>query len=304
MWSPVLKESCLLSEKNVYKLMLLPVGILVLFLIYIPVIRGSVMAFQSFSLFNLNEMKFIGFGNFSNVITSKNISFLMILGNTLAWGIGSLTLQFLFGFILALLLRKPFRGRGIYSSLVFYAWALSGFAIGLAWSWLLNGQFGLINDLLMKAELISKPIGFLSNPNIAMISVILTNTWYGVPFFGIMLLAALQSIPNELYEAAIMDGANGVVRLFRITIPYIKPTIVSTTLLRTMWIVNFPDIIFAMTNGGPSNKTNILATLMINKIFKEYDYGEGSAIGLIIMVLLFSYAVINLSITSRKGDDL
>jgi multiple sugar transport system permease protein len=105
-----------------------------------------------------------------------------------------------------------------------------------------------------------------------------------------------------LHEAAVIDGAGAVKRLFKVTIPYIKPTIVSTLLLRTMWIVNMPDIIYAMTNGGPVNKTNILATQMINKVFKEYDYGQGSAIGLIIMFLLFIYSIFYLRLTSRKDD--
>ena len=159
-----------------------------------------------------------------------------------------------------------------------------------------------MNDILMKLNLIGSPIGFLSNPKYALMSVIIANVWYGIPFFGIMLLAALQSVPKELHEAAVIDGANSRVRLFHITLPFIKPTIVSTLLLRTMWIVNMPDIIYAMTNGGPVNKTNILATQMINKVFKQYDYGQGSAIGIMIMIILFVYSVFYLKIVN-KGDN-
>ena len=119
-----------------------------------------------------------------------------------------------------------------------------------------------------------------------------------------MLLAALQSVPNDLYEAAVIDGCGVVRQLFSVTIPYIKPTIISTLLLRTMWIVTFPDIIYAMTNGGPVNSTNILATQMINTVFKEYDYGKGSAIGVIIMAILFVYSVIYLRLTKSSGDDV
>jgi len=135
-----------------------------------------------------------------------------------------------------------------------------------------------------------------------MFSVIIVNIWYGIPFFAIMLLAALQSIPEDLMEAAKIDGAGPIRRLFSITIPYIKPIIISTTLLRTMWIMNFPDIIYAMTSGGPINSTNILATQMINKILKFYDYGQGAALGIIIMLILFTYAVIYLKVTNNKED--
>ena len=187
---------------------------------------------------------------------------------------------------------------------MFYTWAVSGFAIGLIWAWIFNGQFGLMNDILMRLHLIDKPIGFLSDPKYAMKSVIMANVWYGIPYFGIMLLAALQSVPNELYEASVLDGCGAVKQLFYVTIPYIKPTIISTILLRTMWIVNYPDIIYAMTNGGPVNSTNILATQMINEVFKQYDYGQGSAFGVIIMLILFIYSVIYLKLTRSSEADI
>jgi multiple sugar transport system permease protein len=290
-------------EQKFYRWMLAPAFLLLIAFIYVPVFRGAVMAFQNYNLFDLNDVHFIGFKNFTSVITDTNIRFLQILFNTFIWLVGSLFFQFVLGFGLALLLKKPFAGRGLYTALVFYGWALSGFAIGLTWSWLFNGQFGLINDILLRIGILDKPIGFLSEPSLAMISVIIPNIWYGVPFFGIMLLAALQSVPNELYEAATLDGAGSVRKFISVTVPYVKPTIVSTVLLRTMWIVNFPDIIYAMTNGGPVNSTNILATQMINKVFKEYDYGQGAAIGLIIMALLFLYAIFYLRLTEKGGGD-
>lgn len=283
--------------------MLVPAFLLLVACIYMPVFRGGIMAFQNYNLFDLTDVHFIGLQNFSEVINDANIRFAKILLNTLLWVAGSLVFQFLLGFGLALLLKKPFKGRGVYSAFVFYGWALSGFAIGLTWAWLFNGQFGLVNDLLLRLHILGSPVGFLSDPKLAMISVIVPNIWYGVPFFGIMLLAALQSVPNELYEAATLDGAGAVRRFFSVTVPYVRPTIVSTVLLRTMWIVNFPDIIYAMTNGGPVNSTNILATQMINKVFKEYDYGQGSAIGLIIMALLFLYAIVYLRLVENRGGE-
>lgn len=289
-------------DKKTQNIMLLPAFIFLILFIYLPVMKGAIMAFQNYNMFDLRNIHFIGLDNFIAVITDKNISFLEILKNTLLWVVVSLFFQFVLGLILALLLTKPFFGRGLYSGLVFYTWALSGFAIGLVWAWLFNGQIGLMNDILLKLNLISSPIGFLSNPKYALMSVIIANVWYGIPFFGIMLLAALQSVPTELHEAAVIDGANARVRLFQITLPFIKPTIVSTLLLRTMWIVNMPDIIYAMTNGGPVNKTNILATQMINKVFQQYDYGQGSAIGIIIMLILFIYSIFYLKIVN-KGDN-
>ena len=287
-----------------YLLMILPALAFIGFFIFYPLVQGGVMAFQNYSLFNLKDIHFIGLDNFKAIIQSKSVDFWLILFNTLKWTVLSLIFQFLLGFLLAMMLRKPFKGRSVYCGFVFYPWALCGFAIGLIWSWLFNGQFGVINDLLMKAGLIKANIGWLSNPKIAMYSVVISNVWYGVPYFGIMLLAALQSVPNDLYEAAKLDGCNGIQQLFHITIPYIKPTIISTVLLRSMWIVNFPDLIYAMTNGGPVNSTHILGTMMINKVYKEFDYGQGSAYGVIIMVLLLVYAVLYLRLTRSKGEEM
>ena len=280
--------------------MLVPLGVVLLFIIYYPMIRGMVTAFMRYTMINLSKTGFNGVDNFIAIFTNKNIIFVQILLNTAIWVFVSLAGQFILGFSLALLLRKPFKGRGVYTGFVFYTWALSGFAIGLVWSWLFNGQFGVINDILIKTGFLKIPVGFLSNPDYALTSVIITNLWYGIPFFAIMLLAALQSIPRELYESAEIDGAGKVRQFFQITIPYIRSTITTTILLRFMWIMNFPDIIYGMTGGGPANSTNILATEMINKIIKNYDFGQGSAVGFIIITILFIFAFFYLRIVAKK----
>lgn len=291
------------SQFQRFLTLLTPALLFLSLFIYFPIIRGLVIAFQHYNMFDMSNTGFAGLANFQAVLFDPFVSFSKILLNTLLWVGFSLLLQFTLGFILALLMKDPFPGRGIYTSLVFYTWALSGFAIGLVWAWLFNGQFGLINDILLKAGFISERIGFLAKPKFAMAAVIVANVWYGIPFFGIMILAALQSIPKELYESARIDGAGYFVQLFKLTIPYIAPTIVSTTLLRTMWIMNFPDVIYGMTGGGPANSTNILATQMITTVFKQYDYGKGAAIGVIIMLLLFIYAVFHLRITSKSDSE-
>lgn len=279
--------------------MLLPTFVFILFVNLYPLVRGGVISFQRLTVFNLNRPRFIGFDNYKNILNDP--SFLKILINTIIWIFFSVLLQLIFGFLLALLLTKPFMGRGLYMGIVFYPWALSGFAIGLLWSWILNGQFGLLNDLLIKLHLISKPISFLSDPNFAMFSVIMINVWYGIPFFAIMLLAALQSIPQELYEAAEIDGAGIWGKLIRITIPYIKPTVLSTVLLRIIWVMNFPDIIYGTTRGGPAGATNILSVQMINIVYYQNNFGKASALGMIITMMLLLFTIFYLYIF-EKGD--
>lgn len=282
--------------------MLLPALVFVLFVNLYPLLRGGVISFQKLTVFNLNRPRFIGWRNYEEILSDPE--FLHILWNTVLWIGLSVFFQLVLGFLLALLLYKPFRGRGIYMGLVFYPWALSGFAIGLLWSWVLNGQFGILNDLLMRFHLIKSPVNFLSDPKYALFSVIMVNIWYGIPFFAIMILAALQSIPRELYEAAEIDGAGRLTKLFKVTLPYVRPTIVNTVLLRVIWVMNFPDIIYGMTRGGPAGATNILSVEMINIVYYQNNYGKASALGMIITAILLLFTVFYLSFTERREFQL
>ncbi|WP_091187628.1 carbohydrate ABC transporter permease [Paenibacillus catalpae] len=260
------------------------------------------MAFQDYKLFDLSNVRFVGFKNFEDVL--KDPKFIGALVNSLYWVFFSLFFQFLLGLALALLLNKAFRGRGVLQGLLFYPWALSGFLIGLIWKWMFNSQIGVVNDLLMKAGIIDERIGFLSDPNWSMFSVIVANVWYGIAFFAIMLLAALQSVPSDLYEAAEMDGANKFTRFSNVTLPYIMPTVITTTLLRVIWIFNDPTIIYGLTNGGPAGSTHILSSFMLDKIINGGDYGSASAVGVIMIVILLLYTIFYLSATkSEKVGD-
>ncbi|MBM7559295.1 carbohydrate ABC transporter permease [Marinitoga litoralis] len=287
-----------MRKRSFILLMILPTIILISFIIFYPTISGVLLSFKNYSLYNFGNIQWIGFENFKEIFS--DIFYIDVIWNTIKWIFFSVLLQLILGFILALLMKEPFKGRGLYAGLVFYPWAVSGFAIGLIWSWLLNGQFGVVNDILMKMGIIEESINFLSDPTIALYSVILVNVWYGIPFFAIMILAALQSIPNSLYEAAEIDGAGYFTKLFKITIPYIKPTLVNTVLLRIIWVMNFPDIIYGMTRGGPAGSTEILSVKMINTVFYESNYSLAAAHGVIIVLILLIYAIMYLKLTSKK----
>jgi multiple sugar transport system permease protein len=283
-------------------LCLLPSLLLVTVFIYYPLFKGVIMAFQSYSLFDLTNIEFIGLENFKTIIAEAGFKESLI--NSFYWVTFSLIPQFMIGFVVSLLLRRKFRGRGIYQAFIFFPWAMSGFLIGLIWRWMLNGQSGVINDLLMRLNIIDTAIPFLADPTWAMVSVIVANIWYGITFFAIMILAALQSIPDELYEAAKIDGANYVQQLLKITIPYILPTLIVTTLLRVIWILNFPDLIYSLTNGGPAGSTHILSTFMIEKLIYGQNYGQAAAVGVIMIILLLFFSIFYVLATkfNKAGD--
>ncbi|MGY0064577.1 carbohydrate ABC transporter permease [Streptomyces sp. LZ34] len=274
-----------------------PAVLFVAVFIYYPMVSGSQMAFRNWNLNDLTDISWVGLKNFRTIFDDP--VFYTVLDNTLIWVVASIVPQLVIGFAIALWLRRRFRFRGLYQALIFFPWAISGFLIGILFRWMFNSEFGVVNDLLSKVGLIDEPIPWLAEPKTAMASIIIANVWYGVTFFAIMILAALQSIPDELYEAAELDGAGKVRTLFQITIPYIRATLALTVLLRIIWIFNSPDIIFGMTGGGPSNETHIVTTWMIS-ITQQGDYGKASALGLIVVALLLVFSVFYLMATREK----
>ena len=179
-----------------------PIFLLLVIMFGYPLIKSIVMAFQNYKLGNAN-VYFNDFANFQKMFGDKD--FPLLLKNSIVYVIVSVFGQFIGGLILALCLRDKFKGRGIYQSIVFLPWAFSAFVVGLVFRWSFNGEYGVVNDVLMKLGIIKKGIAWLGTPGLSLVVVILAMIWIGIPFFGITILAALQSIPDEIYEAAGTD---------------------------------------------------------------------------------------------------
>lgn len=278
-----------------------PAIIFVIAFIYIPLFIGGQMAFRNWNLNDLRDREWVGLANFEAILSSPQWP--IILSNTAAWVFGSIIPQFILGFAVALWLRKQFRFRGLYQAFIFFPWAISGFLIAIIFRWMFNANFGVINDLLLRFGIITEPITWLAVPDTGLIAAIIANIWYGVTFFAIMILAALQSVPDELLESASIDGAGKVRSLFQIIIPYIRDTLILTFLLRIIWILNFPDLIYGMTGGGPANQTHIITSLMVVTTRKG-DYGQASALGLIVMVILIVFASAYLYLLRERKDKI
>jgi len=279
---------------------LLPALVLVAIFIYYPVFATANMSFKNYKLFDQSNIFYNGFENFRGIF--KDLAFRRILQNTVLWVSVSLFFQFFIGFGLALYLKSKFKFSGLYQGIIFIPWALSGFLMGLVWKWIFDDNLGVLNDMMLKLGLIDIPIPWLSNANWAMAAVIIANVWYGVTFFVIMILAALQGVPNEILEAAELDGCGKAKALFLVIIPFIRPTLILIILLRIIWITNFPDIIFGMTSGGPNQQTHILSSWLVQKITYDQDWGSGSALGLLMLGVLFVFTIFYLLATRLEKE--
>ncbi|MBI4551104.1 MAG: sugar ABC transporter permease, partial [Candidatus Latescibacteria bacterium] len=271
-------------------LLLSPGYLLILALMIYPMISVVLLSLRYYLLMEPGHTPFIGLDHYRRVW--QDAYFWRSLQNSAVWVTASLLFQFLFGFTLALLLNSArFRAKGVYQAVVFTPWAVSGFLIAMMWAWMLNGEFGVVNDLLLRAHLIEQKVGFLSRSQTALLSCVVANVWFGLTFFAIMLLAALQSIPVDLYEAAHIDGASAWQRFWRVTLPLLKPTIIVTVLLRAIWIFNWADIIWVMTKGGPGGASQTLSLYVFQKAFLGLDFGYAAALGVVLMGLSFAFTV-------------
>jgi multiple sugar transport system permease protein len=256
----------------------------------VPLVVGLSYAFQQAHILNRSQLNWVGLANFRTLLGDR--VFWGALVNTLYWTFASLALQFLLGLGLALLLNRRFAGKRIIQAIVFLPWAVPSFLSGLTWAWLFNPVVGPLPHWLFAMGLLAEPYNILGNPSLAMLGPIIANVWFGVPFFAITLLAALQSIPDELYEAAAIDGANAWQGFTMVTLPFLAPMIAITVMLRTIWISNFADLIIVMTAGGPANTTQILPSYIFTVAYRKLDFGYASAVSTALLLLLLLYAAI------------
>jgi len=279
-----------------------PVLIVLLLMFGYPLIKSIVMSFQDYKLSRLDKVAWNNFKNYKKMFSDRN--FRLLFKNSIIYVVASVCGQFLLGLGLALGLNGRFKGRGIYQSIIFLPWAFSAFVIGLLYRWSFNGEYGVVNDLLKKTGMISKGISWLGTPGLSLLVIIFAMVWIGIPFFGINILAALQSVPEDIYEAADMDGCGTFRKFFSLTLPYIKPTIIVTILLRTIWIFNSFDLVVIITEGGPANYSQTLPSYMYTQAFASYDFGLAGAFGVLLMVILVVYALVFLKLSNydKAGD--
>jgi len=280
-------------------LLLAPALIIMLAVVIVPIVEAVSMSFQSYNLIKPKKIAFIGLQNYAKLFSDP--LFWSSLWRTLIWVVCAVGCQFLFGFILAQLLNRYFRGRGVIRAVSMIPWVTPGVLIALMWRWLFDGNYGVINDVLKRLNIIQDNIAWLSRVDTALPATIITIIWQGIPFFALMILAGLQGIPGELYEAADIDGASGPQKLFYVTIPSLKNTIAVTTMLRIIWVANSVDVIWNMTEGGPAYASQTLS-VYVYKQASALNMGYASAMAIMLMLLLLLVAIPYLRVTFRSQE--
>lgn len=282
-------------------LFLLPAAFFILAFLAYPLMTVFFYSLQNYNVTNIADKGFVGFENFKKLL--KDEIFYRSLGVSVKWVLVEVCSQLVLGIILALLLDKKFKGRGLYRCIVFFPWALSGVLTSMLWSLIYNENIGLLNSICRDLGLIHKNIAWLGNMKTVFKATAVAEIWRGIPFFAITILAALQNIPSDLHEACIVDGATTMQEIFLVKLPILKDTIILTTLLRSVWEFNNVDLIFTLTGGGPSYRTTTLSMYMTNMSVKNGNYGYGSTLAVIAFFILLIFAGVYLKVSGYGKED-
>jgi multiple sugar transport system permease protein len=274
---------------------LLPAAVCLGGTVLFPILKAIHMSLYHNVLSRPQDYHFIGLGNYLRMIHDP--TFWLTLKNSFVWVIWSVGIQFVLGFLGALLLNGEFKGRAFYRTLNLLPWIIPGVVVGLVWEYLYQPNYGPINDILRRVGLLTVPVAWLSEPTLAMAAVIFANIWRGIPFFTIMILAGLQAIPDEVYEAATVDGASVTQRFWHVTLPMLRPIIVVATATRIIWTFNYADLIFVMTSGGPANATQITSTYTLLSAYTDLDFGYAATLSVILLVIMLVFTAFYLKFT-------
>lgn len=297
----VIHKKKMKQEKWIPYLFILPSFLIIVSFLFYPIATVFYYSLQNYDVSAPYYNGFAGFDNFVKIFTQDQM-FVPSLINSLKWVVTEVGLQLTFGMILALLLNQTFKFRGLARAVAFIPWAISGVLASVMWSMMLNEHMGVINDMLMKVGLINEPMAFLASTSTAFGAVVIAELWRGIPFFAITLLASLQSIPNELYEAARVDGASRWKTFIYVTLPQLKNTIVLTTLLRVVWEFNNVDLIFNLTGGGPAHATTTLTMYIADLAVHGSNFGYGSALTVVSFGILLIFAILYLKLSRYEKE--
>lgn len=267
-----------------------------------PLIYNVILSFKDTNVKNFKSgaSVFVGFQNYVELF--KDPTFLLVLRNTFIFTIACLTVQFTIGFLFAMFFSKKFTFAGPIRGLVLIGYMMPMSVTALLGKNMFGVTEGVINDLLMKIGLIQAPIEWLVSTSTALIAVIAVNCWVGIPFNMLLLTSGLTGISEDIYESASMDGATKLQRFLHITLPLMKPAILSVLMLGFIYTFKAFDLMFVMTAGGPLNSTDVLGTFSYTLSFTQYQFSKGAASAIILFVCLFIIGLFYLRLTAKEDD--
>lgn len=259
---------------------------------------------QSFTNKNLQfaDTDFVALDNYGEVLADPN--FWHATGNSLIWTIVSVSGQLLIGLAGALALEHVSRGKWLYRLLLILPWTFSSVVMAAVWRLMLDALYGIMNGYLMWAHIIENPLSWFGDARTALGSAILVNVWFGVPFMLLSLVAGLQTIPKDLYEAASVDGAGYWRSVRHITLPGLAPIISTLVVLRTIWVINNFDIVFLTTGGGPSNASMTLPVYAYTVGWANFEVGKMAAVSVILTGMLIVCALAYFKLVDNKVSEV
>jgi multiple sugar transport system permease protein len=271
-----------LSETRFAILLLLPALVLFTLVILYPLVNSLYLGLTDRSLIYPGG----GFVGLRNVRAVLGDEFLPMLVNTLTFTVGATVLPFVIGFALALVLNTGIRGQGLLRGAFLFPWLVPGVVVSFLWLWIFDANYGVLNGALRVAGLVQDNVNWLGSGTLAMAAVVIAKTWNSFPWMTVMLLAALQTVPRDLYEAAALDGAGRWQTFRRVTIPQLRGIIFIVLLLEVIWNFQQFEIIYVMTGGGPAGATTTFSVALYQEAFEAFDLGRAGAIGILWMALL------------------
>ncbi len=265
-----------------------------------PLVYNVLMSFQQVDMFTLGALfrPFVGLDNYVAVV--REPEFWLVTRNTLIFVVGSMTGQFVLGFALALFFAQRFPGAATIRGLFLVSWVMPGLVVGAIWSWILAGDFGVLNVILKWLGIIDANIFWKSDPNFSIWAVIIANIWLGLAFNMLLLSVGLAAIPRDLYEAAELDGANAFQRFWTITLPMMRSTIGAVLSLGLIGTLQQFDLFPALTEGGPANTSNVAGYWSWQLSFQLYDFAKGATVSVMMFILVLVASVLYVRSTRHE----
>ncbi len=299
------------QQERLAYMLLAPTLLLILVVAAWPLYQAVSLSFTDERLGRPGQGEYIGLENYETLlwryrersdgsVRIGDSDFYEAIRNTLILTVVSVILETVIGLIIALVINSKFKGRGVMRTAVLVPWAIPTVVSAQMWAWMYNDVFGVFNDMLQRVGLISDPIAWLANPITALMAITLMEVWKTTPFMALLLLAGLQIIPGDLYEAADIDGASKVQQFFTMTLPLLRPALMVALIFRTMDALRIFDAIKVMTNGGSG--TEVMSTYAHRNLFDFQKLGYGNAVSVVIFFIIAVFVVVYL--TSFRAEEL